>query len=103
MASTADTVKRLFAALAAQDVEAMLACWEPGGVHRAVGSHELTAPDGGRQYFHELFLAFPALAFEIVEMTTARARAAVRWRAEGTFAGPGRFQGFAPNGARVKL
>jgi hydroxyacylglutathione hydrolase len=103
MASTADTVKRVFAALAAQDVEAMVACWEPGGVHRAVGSHEIAAPDGVRQYFNELFLAFPDLAFEIVEMTTARARSAVRWRAEGTFAGPGRFQGFAPNGARIKL
>jgi hypothetical protein len=27
----------------------------------------------------------------------------VRWRLQATFAGPGRFQGFAPNGAIVDL
>ena len=36
-------------------------------------------------------------------MTTARNRTAVRWRATGTFAGPGSFQGFTPNGARIAV
>jgi glyoxylase-like metal-dependent hydrolase (beta-lactamase superfamily II) len=36
-------------------------------------------------------------------MTTSRGRTAVRWRATATFAGPGTFQGFTPNGARLML
>ena len=61
------------------------------------------APDGIRAYFGELFAAFPDFALEVVELTTARHRTAVRWQARGTFAGPGSFQGFAPNHARVHL
>jgi glyoxylase-like metal-dependent hydrolase (beta-lactamase superfamily II) len=39
----------------------------------------------------------------VIELTTGRGRTAVRWRASGTFAGPGQFQGFVSNGARMKL
>ena len=80
-----------------------MACWAPGGVDRLVGQQELTAPDGVRQYFRDLFAAFPDFRFEVLDTTAARGRVAVRWRARGTFAGPGAFQGFAPNGARVEL
>src|SRR6202042_3213563 len=51
----------------------------------------------------ELFGAFPDFAIEVIELTTGRGRTAVRWRASGTFAGPGQFQGFVSNGARMKL
>jgi glyoxylase-like metal-dependent hydrolase (beta-lactamase superfamily II)/predicted ester cyclase len=80
-----------------------VACWAPGATDRLVGQAELIAPDGIRQYFTELFGAFPDLRFEILELTTGRGRTAVRWRARATFAGPGTFQGFAPNGARLEL
>ena len=50
-----------------------------------------------------LFEAFPDFAFEIIDATTYRDRCAIRWRARGTFAGPGRFQGFEHNGARVSI
>jgi glyoxylase-like metal-dependent hydrolase (beta-lactamase superfamily II) len=50
-----------------------------------------------------LFEAFPDFRMEILELTSARNRAAVRWRARATFAGPGRFQGFIANGAQVEL
>ena len=36
-------------------------------------------------------------------MTAGEDRVAVRWRARGTFAGPGRFQGFVANGARLEM
>jgi glyoxylase-like metal-dependent hydrolase (beta-lactamase superfamily II)/predicted ester cyclase len=72
-------------------------------VDRFVGQQELIAPDGVRQYFTELFAAFPDFRFEILETTTYRNRSAVRWRAQATFAGPGTFQGFVANGARVEL
>jgi steroid delta-isomerase-like uncharacterized protein len=103
MATTADIAKRYFAALSAHDLDAAAALWAPGSIDRFVGGPELVAPQGIRDYFGELFAAFPDFRMEIVEMTTGRGRTAVRWRARGTFAGPGRFQGFAANGARIAI
>jgi glyoxylase-like metal-dependent hydrolase (beta-lactamase superfamily II)/predicted ester cyclase len=103
MASSSETAKRYFDALARHDLDAALQCWAPGAIDRFVGQLEVTAPDGVRQYFTDLFAAFPDFRIEILDTTTARNRCAVRWRARGTFAGPGRFQGFAPNGARLDL
>jgi glyoxylase-like metal-dependent hydrolase (beta-lactamase superfamily II)/predicted ester cyclase len=103
MASAGDIAKRYFAALAARDFGAAAGCWAPGGIERVVGLDELTAPDGVQTYFEDLLAAFPDFQMEVLEMTSARGRAAVRWRAKGTFAGPGRFRGFAPNGARVQF
>ncbi len=81
----------------------MVACWAPGGLERFVGQEEVLAPDGVRDYFTALFAAFPDFEFEVLDVTTARARTAVRWRATGTFAGPGSFRGFVPNGARIEI
>jgi glyoxylase-like metal-dependent hydrolase (beta-lactamase superfamily II)/predicted ester cyclase len=103
LASTSDIAKRYFAALGDQDLEAAVACWKPGAIDRLVGAQELVAPDGIRQYFSELFAAFPDFDLEVLELTTGRQRSAVRWRARGTFAGPGTFQGFAPNHASLVL
>jgi glyoxylase-like metal-dependent hydrolase (beta-lactamase superfamily II)/predicted ester cyclase len=103
MASTAEIAKRYFAALSAHDLDAATACWRPGAIDRLVGSEDLVAPDGVRTYFSELFDAFPDFALQVVELTTYRTRTAVRWRATGTFAGPGRFQGFSPNHARIAI
>jgi hydroxyacylglutathione hydrolase len=101
--STAEVAKRYFAALTAHDVDGALDCWAPGGVDRFVGQQELVAPDGVRDYFDGLFSAFPDFTFEVLDTTTARNRTAVRWRARGTFAGPGRFNGFEPNGATIEV
>ena len=103
MASTSDIARRYFTALAAHDLDGAAACWAPGGIDRIVGQQELVGPDGVRRYFGELFEAFPDFGFEILELTTYRNRTAVRWRARATFAGPGFFQGFAPNGASIDL
>jgi len=103
MPSTADVAKSYFNALAAHDLDAAMACWEPGAVDRFVGQQELSAPDGIRHYFESLFAAFPDFRFEMLELTTARGRTAVRWRARATFAGPGSFQGFQPNGAKIEI
>ncbi len=101
--SASDVVKQYFRALDAHDLDAALACWVPGGVDRLVGQVELNAPDDVRSYFASLFAAFPDFRLEVIETTAYRSRVAVRWRAQGTFAGPGAFQGFEPNGSRVEL
>jgi steroid delta-isomerase-like uncharacterized protein len=103
MASTSDVAKRYFEALSTHDLDAAAACWAPGGVDRLVGQEDLIAPEGIRVYFGALYDAFPDFALEIVELTTYKTRTAVRWRATGTFAGPGTFQGFEANGATVEI
>ncbi len=103
MASTTEIAKRYFAALAEHDLDAAVALWEPGGVDRFIGQPELIAPDGVREYFSTLFAAFPDFSLEVLDVTASRNRAAVRWQAQGTFAGPGMFQGLQANGARIEI
>jgi glyoxylase-like metal-dependent hydrolase (beta-lactamase superfamily II)/predicted ester cyclase len=98
-----EVVKRYFDALAAQDLDAAAACWHPGGVDRMVGEADLRAPEDVRQWFAGLFAAFPDWRFEVLEMASEDTRTAVRWRARATFAGPGTFQGFSANGARLDV
>ena len=40
---------------------------------------------------------------EVLELIASGEHAAARWRISATFAGPGRFQGIAPTGAKVEL
>ncbi len=101
--STSQVAKRYFEALSAHDLDAAVDCWEEGGVDRLVGQQDLVAPHGTKAYFSELFEAFPDFRFEVLDTTTSHNRTAVHWRAEATFAGPGRFQGFEPNGARIAI
>jgi glyoxylase-like metal-dependent hydrolase (beta-lactamase superfamily II)/predicted ester cyclase len=99
---TSEVARRYFAALNAHDLDAAAACWQRGAIDRFVGEQELVAPEGVRDYFAALFNAFPDFSLEILELTTSHARTAVRWRGRGTFAGPGTFMGFEPNGARIE-
>jgi glyoxylase-like metal-dependent hydrolase (beta-lactamase superfamily II)/predicted ester cyclase len=102
--STAVSVaRRYFDALGAHDLDAALACWRPGAIDRLVGQQELVAPDGIRKYFSELFEAFPDFKLEVIDEVAGGDKTAVRWRASGTFAGPGTFQGFTPNGANISI
>lgn len=103
MPASSVTARRYFDALAARDLDTAVACWAPGAVDRLIGQADLIAPDGIRQYFSALFEAFPDFSFELLDTTTQRERCAVRWRATGTFVGPGRFQGFVANGARIEI
>jgi steroid delta-isomerase-like uncharacterized protein len=105
MSSAADLARRYFEAIAAYDLDAALGMWTSGGVERLVGQRELTAPDGVRELQQELRGAFPDLRWEVLDVigSDAERRAAVRWRASGTFAGPGTFQGFVANGAHLEM
>lgn len=104
MTGSSDNVaRRYFEALDAHDLDAAVACWRPGGVDRLVGTQDLVAPEGIRTYFSELFAAFPDFSFEILQELVDGPHTTIRWRARATFAGPGRFQGIAPNGARMEV
>lgn len=103
VASPSEITRRYLHAVARHDLPAATALWQPGAIDRLVGQADLVAPDGIVDYFSALFAAFPDFTLEVVEIVTYRGRCAARWTARGTFAGPGYFQGFAPNGARVEF
>lgn len=69
----------------------MYGLWGPTGKWEAVA------------WFDELYAAFPDFRLEMLDLVAEGERAVVRWRARGTFAGPGHFQGFAPNGAALSV
>lgn len=107
MSSAPDLARRYFEAIAARDLDAALGMWAPGGVERVVGQRELTAPDGVRAFLTELHGAFPDLVWAVLDVIGSddadSRRAVVQWRATGTFAGPGTFQGFRANGAHLEM
>jgi steroid delta-isomerase-like uncharacterized protein len=105
MSSAAELARRYFEAIGARDLDAALSMWAPGGIERLVGQRELTAPDGVRSFLTELGGAFPDLTWEVLDLigSDSESRVAVRWRASGTFAGPGTFQDFVANGAHLEM
>jgi steroid delta-isomerase-like uncharacterized protein len=103
-ASDAEAVARAyFDAVAAQDVEAMAACWEPGSMDVLHGVEELRVPEELQAWFRGLFTAFPDFRFEVLDVMAGGEKAAVRWRATGTFDGTATFQGLRPNGRSVDV
>jgi predicted ester cyclase len=102
--TTPEAVARAyFAAIAERDVERMMGFWEPGGYGHLYGMAKLRAPEGYREWFGNLFRAFPNFLFEVTDVVADAEKAAVRWRATGTFDGPVRFEGLAPTGASIEL
>jgi glyoxylase-like metal-dependent hydrolase (beta-lactamase superfamily II)/predicted ester cyclase len=102
-AATARVAREYFEALGRADSQAPRRFYAPdarGEIHGVTGS--VTA-DGAVAFFTELFAAFPDWRLHILDVIAEDDRAGVRWRARGTFAGPGGFLGFEPNGARVDL
>jgi predicted ester cyclase len=100
---TGAVARAYFEAVAARDLDAMVGFYEPGGTGEIHGLVELTAPLSYRAWFANLFAAFPDFRFEILDVVAEGEKAAVRWRATGTFSGEARFEGMEPTEARVDL
>jgi len=100
----AESVARAyFEAVAARDIDAMAACWEPGSRDVIHGVADMRVPEDLREWFGELFAAFPDFGFDVLEVVATGEKAAVRWRATGTFSGSARFEGLIPNGEQVDV
>jgi steroid delta-isomerase-like uncharacterized protein len=100
---TGAIARAYFEAVAARDLDAMTSFYEPGGTGEIHGLVELTVPHSYRAWFANLFAAFPDFHFEILAVIAEGERAAVHWRANGTFDGNARFEGVDPTGARIDL
>jgi glyoxylase-like metal-dependent hydrolase (beta-lactamase superfamily II)/predicted ester cyclase len=100
--TAAAVAKQYFAAVTARDVDAMVACWAPGGRENIRGMMDGRAPDDVRAFFEALFAAVPDFVFEVVAITASKNRAAVRWVARGTFVN-GELGGYAAHGGPIVL
>jgi predicted ester cyclase len=100
---TASVTRSYFDAIARHDLDRMVAVWEPGSTDNLVGMAEVAVPAGLREWFGGIFAAFPDFGLEILDLVVEGESAAVRWRANGTFSGPGRFEGLAPTGASIEI
>jgi predicted ester cyclase len=101
---TAEEVARAyFEAIAAQDIDAMMELWEPGGQGTFHGMDALRVPDGYQEWFGGLFRAVPDFKMEVLDLVAGDEKAAVRWRATGTFDGEGKFEGLEPTGASIEM
>jgi len=103
MPSTSEIAAGYFDCVARQDVQGMIAAWRPGSRATFVGMEELRAPEDYESWFGNLFRCFPDFRLEAKSIIAEGDRAAVHWRATGTFDGEGLFEGFRPNGARIDL
>jgi steroid delta-isomerase-like uncharacterized protein len=92
-----------FDAVGRRDLEAMEAFYEEGGSGEIHGLVELHVPGSYRGWFADLFAAFPDFEFAVLDIVANAEKAAVRWRATGSFTGSVSFEGLDPNGARVDL
>jgi steroid delta-isomerase-like uncharacterized protein len=100
---TADVARAYFEAVRRRDVDAMEPFYEEGGSGEIHGLVELTVPGTYRPWFTNLFEAFPDFTFEVLDVAATGEKAAVRWRARGTFTGSVRFEGLEPNGAEIDV
>lgn len=102
-ADPAAVARAYFEAVGRRDLDAMTEFYVPGGVGEIYGLVRLVVPASYRAWFGDLFRAFPDFEMEIVEIVAAGEKAAVRWRATGSFSGDASFEGLAPNGSRVDV
>jgi hydroxyacylglutathione hydrolase len=99
----ASIARAYFERLGRADSDAPRRFYAPGAQGHIHGVAGPVGADGVAAFFEEIFDAFPDWRFDILDLIAEGERAAVRWRARGTFAGPGSFLGFEPTGARVDL
>jgi steroid delta-isomerase-like uncharacterized protein len=100
---TASVARAYFEAVGRRDLDAMEPFYEEGGSGEIHGLVELTVPGTYRPWFKSLFEAFPDFKFEVLDVMATGEKAAVRWRARGSFTGPVRFEGLDANGASVDV
>jgi predicted ester cyclase len=92
--------RRLYAAYNEHDVDAVLACWKPGGIEHLPLVGDLVAPDALGQHLRTFYGAFPDAVVEVLNLVAdGDGQVAAQVRLSGTFTGTG-FDGLRANGRR---
>ena len=102
-ASAKQVATAYFDAIRERDLDAMVACWKTGSTDRLYGMADLSVPSDLRAFFGSMFRAFPDFEMVVEDMVAYGDKAAVRWRATGTFTGREKFQGLAATGASIEI
>lgn len=90
------------ASFATRDPDLVSANAHPDGVDDVVAIGEFRGRDAIREFYGEMFRAFPDFEIHAERIIADDAGAAVRWVATGTFCGEP-FQGIEPTGRRIEL
>lgn len=98
----AEIAAEYFAALGEHDLDTALSMSHPDLVDDFVAVGELHGRGAVRDFFEEVFSAFPDFHLEVVEIVGDADRAFVQWRATGTFTGTP-FQGVHATGRSIEL
>lgn len=98
-----EIVRAYFAELEAGRFDAALRHYSADAVGTLHGQFGPAGREEVAGYASEMQQAFPDLSFQVLDLIAEGETAAVRWRARGTFSGPGRFMGFRPTGASFDL
>jgi predicted ester cyclase len=101
--SVEEIARAYFDSVNSHDVNVMMDFWKPGGEAHIHGLRTLRAPEGYHEWFGALFRAVPDLEFETLDCVASGDRAAVRWRAWGTFDGEGKVEGVEPTGTKIDM
>jgi hydroxyacylglutathione hydrolase len=101
MPAALDVVNEYFAALSRRDVEAMAGLWAPDGEEHIASQVDAVGPSGVREYFTELFTAFPDFSLTVQTTVAEGDKVAVHWKASATMTGP--LGSLEPTGAHVAL
>ena len=99
--SAEQVVNDYFDALSRRDVEAMAALWAPDGQEHIASQVDAVGPHGVREYFTELFTAFPDFTLRVQTTVAQDDKVAVHWKATATMTGS--LWGVEPTGARVEI
>jgi hydroxyacylglutathione hydrolase len=99
--SAQQVVNDYFAALARRDVEAMAGYWAPDGREHIASQVDAVGPNGVREYFTELFTAFPDFTLAVETTVAQDDKVAVHWKATANMTGP--LWGLEPTGAHVEV
>ena len=98
----AEIARDAFDAVAAHDIDGIVANWSPDGVQDWVAVGIYRGHEGLRELFTQVFAATPDLEMIVERIVADDESAAVQWRSAGTFNGEP-FMGIDPTGRRVEL
>lgn len=102
-ADAAAVCKGYFDAVAARDVDAMAAFWEPGCIDELHGLASLRAPEGVTEWFANTFRAVPDFQMKVIDLIAGDDKVAVRWQMTGTFSGDAKFEGAIATGEKIDI
>ena len=102
-ADTADVARSYLEAVGRRERDAQMRFYAPDAevqIHGAIGPAGMEEMRG---FFGQLFDAFPDFKLEVLDIASTGDKAAVRWRATGTFNGSASFMGLNPTGRAIEM